>query len=104
MQVGIVGLGKMGLNMAFRILEKGYEVVGYNRSPGPGDELIKAGGKDAKSFDEFTSRLKKPRTIILSVPHGAIDEVLFGENGLVYLFESGDTLIDAGNSEFWKTR
>ncbi|KKW07831.1 MAG: 6-phosphogluconate dehydrogenase, decarboxylating [Parcubacteria group bacterium GW2011_GWA2_49_16] len=97
-QIGYVGLGKMGKGMAFRLLEKGWDVVAYNTSPAPVEELAGKGAIPAHSLVEVVRKLSTPRLVWLMVPHKAVDSVL---TELVPLLEKGDTVIDGGNS-FYK--
>src|SRR4030066_189608 len=95
MKLGYIGLGKMGFNMVERLLEKGYDVVAYNRNQDLVREIEKRGAKGADSLKTLVSLLPKPRTIWLMVSHQAVDSVL-GE--LIPLIERGDTVIDGGNN------
>ena len=100
--IGIIGLGKMGSNIARSLLEKEWRVVGFNRSPEKTAELAREGLEDAYSFGELVSKLAKPRVIWTMLPAGeATEKTLFGKNGLAPLLEKGDIVIDAGNS-FYK--
>ncbi len=96
--IGYIGLGKMGKGMAEHLLEKGWEVVAFNRSPSPTDELAKVGAIPAYTLAEVVSKLEAPRLVWLMVPHQAVDGVLAE---LVSLLSAGDTVIDGGNS-FYK--
>lgn len=102
-QIGIIGLGKMGGNLARRLIEKGWTVVGYNRTAEVTKELEKEGLVGAYSLKELTEKLNTPRVIQLMLPAGeVIDEHLFSEtNGLMHYLEKGDFVIDGGNS-FYK--
>jgi len=100
MQIGIVGLGKMGFNFSLRLLEKGYKVTGFDSNPKPGEELAKQGGACVGSLKELCTKLTPPRTVLLSIPQEATEEVLFGENGLVNYLSSGDAVIDAANAYY----
>jgi 6-phosphogluconate dehydrogenase len=100
MQIGIVGLGKMGFNFSLRLLEKGYKVAGFDSNPKPGEELAKQGGACVGSLKELCTKLTPPRTVLLSIPQEATEEVLFGENGLVNYLSSGDAVIDAANAYY----
>jgi len=91
----------MGFNFSLRLLEKGYQVSGFDSNPKPGEELAKQGGTATKSLEELAAKLSKPRIVLLSVPHDTIEEVLFGKNGLVNYLSTGDTVIDAANA-FYK--
>lgn len=99
MKIGYIGLGRMGKNMVLRLLEQGEEVVGWNRSPEPIEEIVKAGGIGAESIDDLISKLEAPRVIWVMVTAGEItDEVL---NQLADKLSAGDLVIDGGNS-FYK--
>ncbi|MFA6050028.1 MAG: decarboxylating 6-phosphogluconate dehydrogenase [Candidatus Paceibacterota bacterium] len=99
-QIGYVGLGKMGHNMVERLLEKGYGVVAYNRSPEPVKEIEKVGAKGAYSLKELVDALSAPRTVFVMVSHNAVDAVL---SELVPLLSHGDTVIDGGNCFYEET-
>ncbi|MDO8594214.1 MAG: decarboxylating 6-phosphogluconate dehydrogenase [bacterium] len=98
MQLGYIGLGKMGLAQVKRLLEYGHSVVAYNRSEEPRREAEKAGAKTGETIADVVSALKAPRLIWLMVPHAAVDDVL---KDLVPHLSKGDTIIDGGNS-FYK--
>jgi len=101
-EIGIIGLGKMGANIARRLRTKKWRVVGLNKSPEATKELEKEGIVGAYSLSELVEKIPAPRTLWLMVPAGKpVDEVIFGENGLEQLLENGDTVIDGGNS-FYK--
>lgn len=94
MELGIIGLGKIGGNIALQCMEKGIKVVGKARGPKP--ELTEKGVKVVEEYAEFVSSLKKPRVIFLSPPAGpTIDSVL--KELLPYL-DKGDVILDGGNS------
>ena len=93
-QLGIIGLGKMGGNLALQAAEKGIGVVGKARSTKP--ELEKRGVRVVDSYDSFVSFLKHPRVIYLSLPAGpTVDSVL---DELAPSLEKGDVVMDGGNS------
>ncbi len=99
MQYGMIGLGRMGANMARRLLRGGHEGVVSNRSPGPIEELKAEGAVGARSLGELVERLPTPRAIWISLPAGAVTENTL--NQLAPLLTSGDVIVDAGNS-FYK--
>ena len=100
-QIGILGLGKMGANISRRLIDKNWDVVGYNRSPEDTKRLESEGLKSTYSLKELVSTLSKPRLLLLSLPAGlAIDQVIFEKDGLANLLEKGDAIIDGGNSYF----
>lgn len=94
-QIAIIGLGKMGGNLARNLLDQSWEVIGYNRSPQPTQELENAGGKGAYSYEELIKQLTAPRLVWVMVPHQAVDLVL---GGLAPLLNEGDVVIEGGNS------
>lgn len=99
MKAGMVGLGKMGMNMARRLLQRGHEVVAFNRSPEKVDEIVKEGAEGSYSLLEMVGKLDHPRVIWLMLPAGnPVDDVI---ESLKPLLEKGDVLIDGGNS-FYK--
>jgi len=89
MQLGLVGLGRMGGNMRERIREAGHEVVGFDRNPDI---------SDAVSLEDMVSKLTAPRVVWTMVPAGAITESTIDQ--LADLLEAGDLIIDGGNSKF----
>lgn len=101
-EIGIVGLGKMGGNIARRLTEKGWHVYGYNSTPETTKELEQEGLSGVYSLKELAQKLSSPRIVWLMVPAGkAVDEVIFGKNGLSQRLRNGDVIIDGGNS-FYK--
>lgn len=99
MQYGMIGLGRMGANMARRLLRGGHEVVVSNRSPGPIKELEAEGAVGAGSLGELVERLAPPRAIWVSLPAGEVTENTL--NQLTPLLSRGDVIVDSGNS-FYK--
>src|SRR6202007_2779980 len=76
MQLGMIGLGRMGANMVRRLLKGGHQCVVFNRSPKPVAELVKQKAVGAASLAELAKNLTKPRSIWLMVPVGAVDETI----------------------------
>ena len=97
MQLGMIGLGRMGANMVRRLLKNGQTCVVFDRSPGPVNELVKEGATGAVSLADLVAKLERPRAIWLMVPAAVVDETI-GE--LSPLLETGDTIIDGGNSYY----
>ena len=97
MQLGMIGLGRMGGNMVRRLLRSGHACAVYNRSAGPVDELVKEGAQGATDLAKFVSALAPPRAIWLMIPAGVVDPVL---TDLTPLLAAGDTVIDGGNSYY----
>jgi 6-phosphogluconate dehydrogenase len=100
MQLGMVGLGRMGMNMATRLLRGGQKVVAYNRTTDKVDELVKGeGAQGAYSLEELVNKLIHPRFVWLMLPAGkTVDEHI---DKLAGLLQKGDTIIDGGNT-FYK--
>jgi 6-phosphogluconate dehydrogenase len=98
MQIGIIGMGRMGLNMARRLLKAGHQVVGYNRTRDKLEELARHGGQTAASLAELVAALKPRRVVLLMLPAGQpVEEHLQALGGLL---SSRDIVIDGGNSHF----
>ena len=98
MQIGIVGLGRMGGNMATRLMRDGHEVFGFDPSPDALAELESHGGTGKTSLADLVSALDAPRTVWVMVPAGDITQSTVDE--LSDHMSSGDTLIDGGNSNY----
>jgi len=98
MQIGIIGLGRMGNNMAKRLLKGGHEVVAYNRSPEKVRAIEKEGALGAYSLDEMAKKLNKPRVVWVMVPAGEVTEKII--TSLSEHLEKGDVVINGGNSYY----
>src|SRR5579862_3326127 len=97
MQLGMVGLGRMGANMVRRLLKGGHQCVVFDRSPEAVQEMVKAKAVGAGSLADFVKQLSKPRAIWLMIPAGVVDGSI---SELLPLLEPGDILIDGGNSYY----
>ena len=97
MQIGMIGLGRMGANMTLRLMRAGQNCVVYDQNTKAVSELEKQGATGASSLADFVSKLDKPRAIWMMLPAAIVDKVL-GE--LTPLLQSGDILIDGGNSYY----
>ncbi len=97
MQLGMIGLGRMGANMVSRLLKGGHNCVVYDSSAQAVETLAKQGAVGTTTLADFAKNLTKPRAIWMMVPTGVVDKVI--ENLLPFL-ESGDILIDGGNSYY----
>ncbi len=98
MEVGIVGLGRMGGGMAARIVKGGHRVVGFARNPDSVAQAVAAGAVGATSLQDLVAKLTPPRAVWLMVPAGDPTEQYVTQ--LLGLLSKGDTLIDGGNSRY----
>ncbi len=99
MKFGIVGLGRIGEGLALHALERGHQVVGYNRSPEPTRALAGRGLEPAYSLDELVQKLRAPRVVFVYVPQGKPTDQVVGD--LKERLSRDDLVIDGGNSH-WK--
>ena len=97
MQIGMIGLGRMGANMARRLIRKGHSCVVFNRSPQAVNELVKEKAIGATSLADVVKKLERPRAIWLMVPAAVVDDTIAD---LSPHLETGDILIDGGNSYY----
>lgn len=98
MQIGLIGLGRMGHNMAQRLISAGHQVVVYDRSADKRTELEKIGAISASSIEEMANLLTPPRAAWVMVPHGEAVDIVVSK--LQDAFEPKDIIIDGGNSPF----
>jgi 6-phosphogluconate dehydrogenase len=98
----MIGLGRMGANMAQRLLRGGHEVIGYDPAEAARSALQQKGAKTAASLAELAGKLKAPRVVWLMVPSGEITDTTI--SNVVPLLAAGDTLIDGGNSNYRDTQ
>ena len=97
MQLGMIGLGRMGANMVRRLIGGGHECVVFDRSPRAVAELARGGAIGASSMADFVGRLARPRAVWLMVPAAVVDRAIAD---LRPLLDDGDILIDGGNSYY----
>src|ERR1700722_16988619 len=98
MDLGMIGLGKMGGYMTERLVRGGHRVVGFDRDAATVKATVDKGAVGADSLEKLVSQLKAPRTVWLMVPAGApVDQTI---DLLTPHFEPGDTIIDGGNSYY----
>jgi len=97
MQLGMIGLGRMGANLVRRLTRDGHRCVVYDVSPDAVAALVAEGAEGAASLEEFVSKLEKPRVSWIMVPAGIVQSTL---DDLVSLLEPGDIIIDGGNSYY----
>jgi len=97
MQLGMIGLGRMGANMVRRLIKAGHECVVFDMNPGNVAQLGKEGAAGSSSLDDFISKLKPPRAVWLMVPAAVVDQTL---QQLASRLQKGDIIIDGGNSYY----
>jgi 6-phosphogluconate dehydrogenase len=97
MQLGMIGLGRMGANMVRRLIKGGHQCVVFDMSPKVVQELVQDQAVGASSLADFVKKLDKPRAVWLMVPAAVVDKTIAD---LVPLLERGDILIDGGNSYY----
>jgi 6-phosphogluconate dehydrogenase len=102
MDIAMIGLGRMGANMAQRLLRGGHRVVGYDPAEAARTGLEQKGAESAASLEALVGKLKAPRVIWLMVPAGAITDNTV--TALMPLLAAGDTIIDGGNSNYKDTQ
>ncbi len=102
MDIAMIGLGRMGANMAQRLLRGGHRVVGYDPAQAARRLIEDKGAESAASLEELVGKLKAPRTVWMMVPAGAATDATI--TALVPLLGKGDTLIDGGNSNYHDTQ
>src|SRR6187401_1358809 len=98
MQIGFVGLGKMGLNMVTRLVRGGHRVVAFDRNPAAIAQASAAGAQGADSLDALVRALDPPRAVWVMVPAGAPTDSTI--DGLFALLSRDDVVIDGGNTHF----
>jgi 6-phosphogluconate dehydrogenase len=97
MQLGMIGLGRMGANMVERLMKAGHELVVYDSHPDAVKALAAEGATGAGSLKDFVAKLSRPRAVWLMVPAAVVDPVLAD---VVPLLDAGDVVIDGGNSYY----
>jgi 6-phosphogluconate dehydrogenase len=102
MEIAMIGLGRMGANMAQRLMRGGHKVVGYDPAAAARALLEKSGAQTAASLGEMVAKLVAPRAVWLMVPAGEITDTTI--TNLVPLLAAGDTIIDGGNSNYRDTQ
>src|SRR4051794_30772117 len=97
MQLGMIGLGRMGANMVRRLLKGGHHCVVFDRSPRAVEELAREKAVGASSLADLVKKLDSPRAVWLMVPAAFVDQTIAD---LLPSLEAGDILIDGGNSHY----
>jgi 6-phosphogluconate dehydrogenase len=98
MELGFIGLGRMGANMVRRLLRDKHRIVAYNRTAERTREIMTEGSDGAFSLEELAGMLARPRAVWVMVPSGDATESMIDE--LLKVLEPGDTIVDGGNSNF----
>jgi 6-phosphogluconate dehydrogenase len=98
MELGMVGLGRMGANMARRLMREGHRIVAFDVSPDAVAALAKDGAEGASSLADLASKLAAPRSVWVMVPAGEITEQTIGD--LAAVLAPGDAIVDGGNSYY----
>jgi len=105
-EIALFGLGKMGKNMAERLIERGWKVFVFDKEREKRKELVKEGAIEIENLSQLKEKIKPKRVIWLMLPHQIVEEVIFGKGkkrGLISVLEKGDIIIDGGNSFFKET-
>jgi len=97
MKIGLIGLGKMGLNLGRNLLDSGNEISVYDLNKEAVIEIMKDGAEGYHSLKELVLSLEKPRVLWVMVPHTVVDQII---SELISLLDIGDIIIDAGNSHY----
>jgi 6-phosphogluconate dehydrogenase len=97
MQLGMIGLGRMGANMVRRLIRNGHDCVVYDHSPDAVQAMAKDGAAGASSLDDLVAQLKPPRAVWLMVPAAVVDQTL---EDLVRRLQADDVVVDGGNSYY----
>jgi len=97
MKVGIIGLGKMGLNLGQNLIDHGHEVVGFDLNSSSVEEIKSYGAEGTSNLKELVQSLETPRVLWIMVPHTVVDSVL---HDVAPLLDKGDIVIEAGNSHY----
>jgi 6-phosphogluconate dehydrogenase len=97
MQLGMIGLGRMGGNMVRRLISRGHSCVVHDRSPDAVAALAREGARGSASLEEFVRALEPPRHVCLMVPAAVVDDSIAA---LAPLLDSGDAIVDGGNSHY----
>ena len=100
MQIGMVGLGRMGANMVRRLIKRGHSCVVFDMSPKVVQELVAEKAVGSSSLADFVKKLEKPRVVWLMVPAAVVDKTIAD---LLPHLEAEDVLIDGGNSYYIAT-
>ena len=98
MKLAMIGLGRMGMNMARRLMKGGHEVVAYNRTADKVDQMVSEGARGAHSLEETVAQLESPRILWLMLPAGTVVDEHIAR--LKELLSAGDIIVEGGNSYY----
>ena len=98
MQLGVVGLGRMGTGLVERLLDRGHSIVAYDTSRDRVEQLASAGARGAESLDDLVAQLAAPRAVWVMVPHG--EPTTLTVQALLSRLKPGDIVVDGGNSRY----
>jgi 6-phosphogluconate dehydrogenase len=98
MQLGVIGLGRMGSGLVQRLIDHGHSIVGYDLSRERVEQLATAGGARAESIEDVVEQLAAPRAVWVMVPHG--DPTMQAIESALQRLQPGDILVDGGNSRY----
>ena len=98
MQLGVIGLGRMGSGLVRRLLDRGHTIVGYDLSMEQVEQIAQAGAAPARSLEDLVRQLDVPRAVWVMVPHG--DPTTQAVQSLLQSLQPGDVLVDGGNSRY----
>jgi 6-phosphogluconate dehydrogenase len=99
MQLGLIGLGRMGANIARRLMRHGHQAIVFDRDSKTVASLASDGAVGAAGIDQLVHKLSRPQAVWMMLPAGEITETAIAQLGT--LLEAGDVILDGGNS-FWK--
>jgi 6-phosphogluconate dehydrogenase len=97
MQLGMIGLGRMGANMVRRLMRHGHDAVVFDMSPDAVAQLAREGATGGSSLEDFVAKLSQPRAVWLMVPAAVVDQTL---DALLPLLDADDVVVDGGNSNY----
>ena len=97
MKIGLIGLGKMGLNLGQNLIDNKHEVVAFDVNRSSVEEMKKYGAQGTSDLKELVASLEKPRIVWIMVPHAVVDSVI---DEMTPLLSVGDIVIEAGNSHY----
>ena len=105
MNIAILGLGRMGMQIAVRLKNSGFNVVGWNRGEGPRQEFESLGGKTVADLKDLPAAMGEGQKVYwVMLPNTVLEEFMFGAGGISEILSAGDILVDGGNSFYKDTQ